>query len=90
MVGSSVSAEEQLRQAAFAVADHYLQTVKQWKPAEYGLEIVRVEGDPEAPVVILDGVHAADLHSRQRGGGQSLQLAIDLRARKVVRELAFQ
>lgn len=79
-----------MRQAAFAVANQYLQAVKQWKPEEYGLEFVRVEGDPAAPIVILDAVHTADLQARQRGGGRSVQLVIDLRARKVVRELAYQ
>ena len=87
---TTLSTEEQMMQTALDVADQYLQSVKQWRQEEYCLEFLRVEGDPEAPLIILDGVHSGDLDSRQRGGGQSVQLTIDIRRQRVVRELAYQ
>lgn len=90
MLETPLPAEEQIKQAAFAVADQYLRTVKHWMEEEYSLETIRVEGDPNASVVILDAVYVADANSSQRGGGKSVQLAVDLRKQKVVRELAYQ
>jgi hypothetical protein len=82
--------EEQMRQTAMDVARQYLQKTKRWKPEEYYLEIVSVADAEEPQIVVLDGVYQADLRGTQRGGGQSVQLHVDIQQRSVLRELAFQ
>ena len=88
MTPSAVTSDQQER--AFQTARDYIQSAKRWPEADYHLEFLRLEGDPAAPVVILDAVHHDDLHARKRGGGKSVQLHIDLRGRRIVKELAYQ
>ena len=90
MLDTFLSAKEQLQREALAVAQRYLQTVKGWKPEDYSLEVIHLEGDEETPIAVVDGIYLADLCSPQRGGGESVQLSIDLRQQKVARDLAYQ
>lgn len=90
MTNTMVPAEEQRRKIAVEVADSYLQSVKLWKPGEYSLEVVGFAKTGEASAIILDGIYEADLHTIQRGGGQSVQLHIDTQSRQVLREFAYQ
>jgi hypothetical protein len=90
MLDTELSIPEPLQQAALAIAHQYLQIVKGWRTEEYSLEAIRMEGDQETPVVIFDGIYLADLHSNERGGGESVQLFIDLCQQKVVRVQAYQ
>ena len=87
---STEDTKEQLQREAFAVAKRYLQTVKGWKVEDYSLEAVHLEGGEETPIAVVDGIYLADLCSPQRGGGESVQLTIDLSQQKVVCELAYQ
>jgi hypothetical protein len=90
MLDTPLFSEERAQQAAFAIAQQYLQTAKGWKTEEYSLELLRVEGNVEMPIIIVDCISSTDLHSPLRGGGQSVQLTIDINQQRVVRELAYQ
>ena len=90
MTDVMVSGEEQTKQLAVKAAHHYLQTVKQWRQEEYHLEFVNIKDMEGMSVVVLEGIHEADLNNRQRGGGQSVQLYVDAQSHRVLRELAYQ
>lgn len=87
---ASVSIEEQARRVAEEVAHGYLQTVKHWQTNDYYLEVPEAVKPEEVSMVVVDGIHKSDLQSEQRGGGQSVQLVIDVDSRRVLRELAYQ
>ena len=86
----SKSESQRPQDTAIEVARKYVNTAKQWPETEFHLEVLRQEGTAESPVVVIDAVHHDDLRSNQKGGGKSVQLHVDLRVGRVVKELAYQ
>ena len=76
--------------AAIEVARAYVNATKQWPETEFHLEFLRQEGTAESPVMVIDAVHHDDLRSDQKGGGKSVQIHVDMKERRVAKELAYQ
>ena len=76
--------------AALETARQYVRTTKQWPEEEYHLEFLRTEGSEDAPLAIIDAVHHDDLQPNKKGGGKSVQLHVDVRQQRVIKELAYQ
>jgi hypothetical protein len=70
-----------------AVAD-YLTRTKSWRPAEYRIEHRRLSDDGTHAIVWA--VFLKDEVNPVPGGGQSLELHVDRKTRKIVKELGFQ
>lgn len=89
MTPATISAEQHIQQTAISVAHEYLKTVKRWNLDDYRLEVC-VCGTDKAPIVVVDCVYKADLLTPQCGGGQSVQLHVDVQKQMVIRELGYQ
>jgi hypothetical protein len=87
-IGSTTTAQHQI--LAEQIAREYIRAGKRWPDEEYSLEFLRCEGTADSPILILDAVHRDDLSARGRGPSASVQLHVDLRGRRVVRELGYQ
>ena len=79
-----------LEDAAIEVARQYVKTTKQWREKEFHMEFLRREGTAGSPVMVIDAVHHDDLQPDHKGGGKSVQLHVDLKERRVTKELAYQ
>lgn len=70
-----------------AITD-YLTRTKSWRPAEYRIEHKRLSDDGTQAIVWA--VFLQGEINPVPGGGQSLELHVDRKTRKVVKELGFQ
>src|SRR5712692_8171771 len=75
-----------VQELATQIARDHIHSSKRWPEKDFHVEVLRSEGSPSSPIIIVDAVHHDDLNLEGRGSTSSVQLHIDLNARRVLKE----